>query len=266
MENSEKTIADPIVNPENNKSESEEIKKEVTSIPYKNFESLYEFVSKIYNELGHDVYQTREQIAKVQGLSPNTIKQQLSSAQQFGLLELKHGTGYKTTELFARIHLPGDNEEKKQSVLESLKILPLYNDLLQHYEKSGILPNNTGLSNTIVRQFGLSMETASRIARELVNTLRLYGILDEKNILRIGNRTQSAEAIKKPATSTNEAPQISNNPPSPNTVTVTIPLRNGNKADVILPSHYENNDLKRIIRFINALIDPDDAEENGKAN
>jgi hypothetical protein len=245
----------------------EDVKKDNNPVPYRTLESILEFVSIIYNELGHDVYQTREQIAQVHGLSPNTIKQQLSTAQSFGLLEIKHRVGYKTTDLFARIHLPGDEEEKKQGILEAIKSFPLYGNLLAHYEKSGILPNYTGIANTISRQFGVqSTDVAAKAAKDFVSTLRTFGLLDDKNILRLNSRltlpieNRAQQTQSQQPTNQQSNPSSENHLEDKNSVTVTVPLGDGTVAKIILPSKFTDKMLNRIIKFSKALLEADEED------
>jgi hypothetical protein len=238
--------------------------KDTIPYPYRNLELTFSFVEKVYNELGHDIYHTREQIASVHNMAPNSIKQPLSCAQQFGLLEIKHGVGYKTTDLFAKIFLPVDDEEKKRSILESLRQSQLYNELFSTYEKSGILPNNAGLTNTLIRLYHFAPAIATKIAKDFVATLKNYGFLDDKNILKLNIRPQSASpsdvSNNKPSVGENNNTPKPNNPPnSQSGATIVIPLKNGRKASLVLPDDYHNRDLKRVIKFLTAIMDdPED--------
>ena len=226
------------------------------SYPYKSFDDTYAFVSKIYDELGHDVYHTRDQIAALFNMAANSIKQPISSAQQFGMLEIKHGTGYKTTDLFGRLYLPGDDDEKAKSILDSLKSSKLYSDLFNLYEKSGILPNITGLTNTITRNYKFEPSLSGKIAREFAEALKHHGFLDDKNILRLSFKTQPVPDVTQKSEPTDKPENETG------TVTVIIPLREGKKAKLTLPDHYTDKDLKRIKKFVNALMDDEQTDES----
>src|SRR5688572_22335762 len=117
MSNSEETTVETPSTPPEGKAEY--------GYPVRNFDSMIGFVTTIYNDLGHGVYHTKEQIAAAHNLSVNTIKQHLSSAQMFELLEIKHGTGYKTTDLFAKIYLPENEEARRETILESIRSVVL---------------------------------------------------------------------------------------------------------------------------------------------
>ena len=232
--------------------------------PFKSHEQTFQFVKKIYDELGHGNYHTRDQIAALHNLAPNSTKQPISSAQQFGLLEIKHGTGYKTTDLFARIYLPGTGDEQKQSALESLRKSPLYNELLTTYEKSGILPQQNGLVNTLVRK-GFTAELAGKVIRDFIAALKQHNLLDDKNILRLSttsSHTPSPPVAEQPAQQ-QQPPPVQQNPLAPPPTTdgypVLIPLGNSRKATLILPFDYSFTDVKRISKFILAALDEPEA-------
>lgn len=251
---------------ETEETNTEEANKKdgLPAYPFKSHEQTFQFVKKIYDDLGHGDYHTREQIAALHNLAPNSTKQPISSAQQFGLLEIKHGTGYRTTELFARIYLPGTSEEQKQSVLESIRKASLYNELLSTYEKSGILPQQAGLINTLVRK-GFPNDLAGKIIRDFTGALKAHGLLDDKNILRLSAPVSPTPLppIFEQGTQHQPPPTFQQNAPVPpsdsNTVPVLIPLGNNRKATLTLPADFTEKEVRRISKFIlAALSDPDE--------
>lgn len=241
------------------------LKLEGTPYPFKSYESLFEFVTKVYTELGHDIYHTRDQIAAANNLASNTIKQHLSSAQLFKLLEIKHGTGYKTTDLFAKIYLPDNQEEQRENILESLRSFPLYNELLSNYEKSGILPNSNGVTNVLIRQYKFSESLATKVTKDFISTLRNYGFLDDKNILRLATARVVSSSSNLPQVI--EYAQIQPKQEEPKelddtaTHSIVIPLYGEEReARVTLPKKYTSRDLKKIARIVHALSDDEDEE------
>src|SRR5437868_5946679 len=75
-------------------------------LPAFTLEEMLTFTSKIYTELGFGAFHNKDLIAKSHGLVYDSIKQKFSSAQMYGLLELKFGTGYKLTPLFLKVYKP----------------------------------------------------------------------------------------------------------------------------------------------------------------
>ncbi len=98
----------------NNKIEDAAIQKEVrkrVSYVARDHKSMIDFVAAIYKNLGHTDFHSNKAIATLHKLASDSIKQQLTSAQQYKLLEIKFGIGYKVTELFKRILLPINDHE-----------------------------------------------------------------------------------------------------------------------------------------------------------
>ncbi|MBA4167142.1 MAG: hypothetical protein H0X41_06315 [Chitinophagaceae bacterium] len=152
--------------------------------PAKDLKSMIEFVAKIYNQLGHTAHISNVAIATLHGLSPESIKQHLSSGQLYKLLELKHGTGYKVTDHFQKLYLPRDENEKRLSVIESLKNPDMYRQLFKDYEYHVVPPD--GVKNHFIRSFGFKEEAAVKAAQIFVDNLKDFGLLDQRGVLTSG--------------------------------------------------------------------------------
>jgi len=74
--------------------------------PVLTFNEAFTFVDNINKQLGAHTFHKNQAIADACGLALPTIRQTLSTCQQYGLLELKHGIGYKPTALFESILFP----------------------------------------------------------------------------------------------------------------------------------------------------------------
>src|ERR1700733_12986469 len=61
-------------------------------------------VTKISTDLGNTQYHDKELIAKALGFAWSSLKMKISTCVQYGLVELKHGIGYKVTLLFIQIY------------------------------------------------------------------------------------------------------------------------------------------------------------------
>src|SRR5712672_2485433 len=88
--------------PLEDENQSKEGRKRISYVS-KDLKTIVDFIAKVYNQLGHTEFHSNKAIATVHGMSPDSIKLHLSSAQQYKLLELKHGTGYKVTDHFQKI-------------------------------------------------------------------------------------------------------------------------------------------------------------------
>lgn len=147
----------------------------------KDLKSIVDFVGKVYNQLGHTDFHSNKAIATVHGLSPESIKLQLSNAQQYKLFELKHGTGYKITEHFQKLYLPRNDNERRTAVIESLKNPETYQQLFKDYEYH-VVPVD-GVKNHFIRSFGMREEVATKAAQIFIDNLKDYELLDGRGVL-----------------------------------------------------------------------------------
>ena len=238
-----------------------EAKKRMSYVA-KDHRSMMEFVAGVYRNLGHTDYHSNKEIATVHQLSPDSIKQHLTSSQQYKLLELKFGVGYKITDLFKRIFLPVNDAEQKAAIIESLKSPDTYQPLFKEYEFH-ILPPLSGIKNHFVRNHHFKEEIAEKTAQIFLDNLTTYGLIDTRGVLTSGMKVQS---VNKPEVNGSDKPveqkeekqekQESNKyQPNSNEIEVTIPLKTKSPARLILPSDYTDEDLDRIGRFVVALKD-----------
>lgn len=166
-----------------------EVKKRLSYVS-RDHKSMVDFVAGIYKNLGHTDYHSNKAIATIHGLSPDSIKQHLTSAQQYKLLELKHGTGYKITDLFKKIFLPLNESEKRTAIIESLKSPDTYTQLFKEYEFH-ILPPLNGIKNHFVRNFHFKEDIAEKTAQIFIDNLTEYSLLDARGVLISGLSIQS---------------------------------------------------------------------------
>lgn len=226
--------------------------------------SMVEFVSGIYKSLGHSDYHTNKEIATIHGLSADSIKQQLSSCQQYKLLEIKFGTGYKITDLFKRIFLPLNENEKRIAIIESLKSPETYYQLFKDYEFH-ILPPLNGIKNHFVRNHHLKEDIAEKTAQIFIENLEDNNLLDSRGVLisgmkNIGNvavETNSTNNLTSSLKETSESPEVKTElvvDLSVKMIDIIIPLKTTkNKAHLLIPEDYREEDLDRIAKFVEAL-------------
>lgn len=160
--------------------QTSEGKKRITWVA-KDLKSMLNFVGAIYNSLGHTGYHQNKVIAAIHGLSPDSIKQHLSAAQQYKLLELKHRVGYRVTEHFQKLWLPRTPEEKRSAVVESLKNPETYQQLFKDYEFH-IVPQE-GVKNHFIRSFGMNSDLAAKAGSIFIENLKEFGLLDSRGVL-----------------------------------------------------------------------------------
>lgn len=147
----------------------------------KDLKSVIDFITKVHTQLGHTDYHSNKAIATANSLAPESIKGYLSSAQQYKLLEIKHGTGYKITELFQRIFLWKNENEKRTAIIESLKSPETYQQLFKDYEYN-IVPFE-GVKNHFIRSFGFDDKTATKATQIFTDNLKEFELLDGRGVL-----------------------------------------------------------------------------------
>jgi hypothetical protein len=229
------------------------------SYPVREHSFVVNFVSKIYTELGYTAFHSKERIAEIHGLAVPSIRQILSTAQQYKLLEIKHGTGYKVTSLFIRIYRPVNDQEKKEAIIESLRspdfFVDLFNDFTGH-----VVPSNNGIANIFIRK-GLKEIAATRLAEIFITNLKEYGLVNQNNILsyaspetgvdKKNNNTINGENSTPETKKTKEEDSIQL---KPGIVDIVIPLKSTTvKAHLLIPEDYKEEDLDRIAKFVEAL-------------
>lgn len=258
MENNLSNENQPDVEESNHQKE---VKKRISYIS-RDHKSMIDFVSVIYRNLGHADYHSNKTIATEHGLSADSIKQQITSSQQYKLLELKFGTGYKITDLFKTIFLPLNDIEKKTAIIESLKAPEIYTELFQQYE-GHVLPPLNGLKNHFVRKFHFKEDIAEKTADIFINNLREYGLLDARGVLNtvvdkhepektFKNKDEDHQKIEEKRNPIE--PKVSIPEINPNGIDIVIPLKSGKgKAHLLLPEDYTEEDLVRIAKFVEAL-------------
>lgn len=223
------------------------------SYPVRELKYIIEFVTKIYTELGANVFHDKEAIAKIHNLSPEYIKQPLSTCQQYGLLDLKHGVGYKVSPLFIKIVKPISESERIASIIDSIKSVEIFRSLIQDFEGHPV-PPITSIANKIDRDFQLRDGVSPKVAEIFVRNLNDFGLIDSRGDLKLNNPKQE----QKPSTKSQDTPPKDEVPMG--SIVITIPLKGtGNrKASLHIPEDYSDADLKKIAKFVDALRDDEE--------
>jgi len=233
------------------------------SYPAFSIEYGFELAKKIYLQFGSSAHNTRETIAKVLKMSPNYLIIPLSTATQYGLLEMKSKIGYNPTPLFLRYYKPESEEEKRSAQLECLRNPKLYDALLSAY-KGNKLPSVQGLATTLFRRYNIAENASLKAAEIFIENLKALSLLDgEHNLLDI-DKNELVNDNKPDADDTNNNSETNRQssvaPPSINfssnntsDLSMTIKLNDGRKATLIYPEGITDTDWNKIIRVINAM-------------
>ena len=216
------------------------------------------FALKIYSELGYSHFHSKDTIAQIFETNYDSIKTKLSTALQYQLLELKHGTGYKVTPLFLKLYRPHDENERRDGVLDALKSPALYEQVLSEYNGHHF-PTETGLSTILFRRYGLNERASHRATQVLLNNLREHGLIGTDGILSFTNvmldNNNTIEFIEHKDIKDNNVRAL---PPSTNAdilnaeyLEIPIPISSG-KAYLRVPEGASAEDYQKIARIVEA--------------
>lgn len=221
-----------------------------------------DFVKSINQHFGNTTFNTREGIAQVLGTGVGTLLMRLSTATQYGLLEMKSKEGYKPTPLFTSLYKPLNDLEKYAAQIECLGNSELYYKLIGQFSGKQ-LPTPEGLSVLLYRSYKVAEDASLKVAKIFLNNLTEAGLINGNNELKedeiplLEQKKQTAEEftyitgpIKKQLnTPTNYIDII---PPVPdNIIQIPIFLKGVNRmAKVLIPSDFTNEDLDQISKMV----------------
>lgn len=238
-------------------------------------ESL-EFSEKIYKSYGDNYRATREDIAEALNYSAGSLTQKVSSASQYGFLDMKSKEGYKVTELFTRCYRPISEDSKSKALIEAFCNPPLYSDLIESF-KENYLPPVKPLSNILFQKHNISDSASDKAAGVFDENAEFTGLLNKERYLTFGinldNEEKEDNVIegevetidedtipnndykpviiqpKKREQEINEEQQIFDKSPIPH----NIPLRNKLPAQLLLPNDVSGADFDFIISYIGLI-------------
>jgi hypothetical protein len=240
-----------------------EIKKPVErSSAYPSYTILFcvELVKNIVSKFGSNNYATREDIAKVLNVSAGYLATQIGASVHYGLLEVKVKVGYKPTELFKRITKFLSESEKQEALNEALRLPELYSKLLNEIEDQ--VPAVNALAIRLNRYHNITDAASEKAARVFIENLNDLGLVRSdgtfetgKVIVEVPNEELpiNPAEIVEPEARKALPPSAITILPSPNHLTLEIPLRDQRIAKLIYPSDISDNDLNKIVRFVDAL-------------
>jgi hypothetical protein len=223
------------------------------SLPVYTLNDLISFCSKIYTELGVGTYHSNKLIAEIHGVIYESIKQKFSSAQLYGLLEIKHGTGYKLTPQFLKIFKPENPEEKREGIIESLRTPEIYSKLIEDLNGHP-LPSEQGLASRFIRNFNIKDYAASKAAGIFLANLKENGLVGPDNILKLFSDVQNLKVnppITEPLKNSNNVEEKIKS--EPGYIEIPVPLNGGKRAYIRIPEDYKTEDCERIAKFVEAL-------------
>ena len=249
---------------------SKKIRQRSVAYPAYTLDSCITFASKVDDQFTSAVYASAEDISKVLQTSGGAFLTQLSSCTQYGLLDLKKGEGYKSTNWLKKIKTPLPAENVNDTKIECLSKPPLYKKLISEF-KDKQLPSEPGLANILNRNYELHGVGPKIAAKVFLKNLTAIGLIAAGNVLKLDtyipfveDEVQEKEEQNEPE---EDKPKVQlliteKNPPN------TPPLNGVNKerkqipiflienrqAIVDLPLDFTEEDLKRVVKVLNAYL------------
>ena len=152
-----------------------------------------EFCRQI-DELGIDGL-TAPQIATAMGyknVKTNTFSGRLSSARQFGLIDLSE-QNYSLTDLAMRVIHPFDPEEVPQLLRQACQSPPLFAELMKHYAGKR-LPEPEILGNLLMHKHQITASAKMAAAESFYASIQHSALLDDSRILDAQANLQTGQS------------------------------------------------------------------------
>lgn len=239
-------------------------------------ESL-EFAERIYKNYGDNYRATREDIADALNYSAGSLTQKVSSASQYGFLDMKSKEGYKVTDLFIKCFRPLSDESKQKALVEAFCNPPLYVELIESF-KENYLPPVKPLSNILFQKHSISDSASDKAAEIFVSNAESIGVLNKEKFLTFKSELEDEEDVfEEIEDDINNERNAENNyspviiPPknedknfnqdevnpnqsiNKNAIPHNIPLKNKLPAQLLLPSDINSADFDFIISYIGLI-------------
>jgi hypothetical protein len=232
------------------------------SVAYPSYtlEASIELTEKIDKKFSDVVYSSRDAISKNLNLSGGALLMNLSSCVQYGILEMKQTVGYKPTAIYKKIKRPLPDEKLTDTYLECFKNPELYKKLIRDFGGKE-LPEESGLSNILDRNYGVVGNASSIAAKTFFKNLEFIGLIGSDNIftVEVGSDNGLKDIKKDEAKFKGEPP-----PPKPplglplsttlSDIEIPVFLKGGRQAKIVIPGDFSDEDIARISKVINGYV------------
>jgi len=231
-----------------------------------------EFATRIYKNYGSSYRATREEISTALNYSAGSLNLKISTAVQYGLLDLKSKEGYKVTNLFVRFYRPISPEDSNEALIEMFKNPPLYSEMVNSFE-GNILPPLKPLANILLQRHNISESACDKAAEifeenaNFINALNNERVFEANRFLtkkheneevaeveeEIPNEVIIVDSGEKTKQEYSSKPSQQSFSGSLNPIPHNIPLKGKRPAQLLLPSDVGSNDFDFIVAYINLI-------------
>lgn len=254
------------------------------SSPYPSYtiQQSLELVKTIYESYGNTVNVTREQAAKLLGVSTSNIQSKMSTAVQYGFLTLKLKEGYMVSKQFIAWARPIDDAQRREALLTAFKSPSLYQALIARFD-GNILPLAEPLANLLLQSHRIYEAGCGEAAKVFIDNANYLGLLDADKHLRVNGPAPAAPApAEDPSSDTDDVidpPAVIYSPSStggnggnggsggagkgtetsrqqfdiPEGVPITVALAGKRKATIYLPADATAKDCETVVKWVTLL-------------
>lgn len=248
--------------------------KRSSPYPSSTIEDSLDFSSKIYKVYGSSYRATREEIAKALNYSSGSLNLKVSSAVQYGLLDLKSKEGYLVSDLFVRWNRPISEEDKSIALIDMFRNPSLYSEVLESFE-GNILPPVKPLANVLLQKHNISESACDKAASVFEENAVFINALSSDRRLILDNGIDSDEEIPHIEVGSNiktavveipheqERGNQDHNYKNPkedsgfrgfqDSIPYNIPLKGKRPAQLLVPNDIQSRDFEFIIDFITLM-------------
>ncbi len=220
-------------------------------------------VTEIVGQYGNGTFLSRNDIGLVLNYKDSALSLHLSACVTYGLLENQKGEGYKPTELFNKINMPGSENEKTLSIYTALQRPTLFQKLISDHNGKQ-LPKDEHLLNILQRDFKITKSSAKIVVPVFMNNLRDLNVLGENNTLKL-----ITAHLKGDLSGGKPTPKVDVQPPPPDDPELfeyKIPLKSGVFVIRYIKGSLKKQDFKAIRSAIKVLEIGELGEEYSEEN
>lgn len=226
-------------------------------------------VTKIHQIFGSTIFTDRKSLSTQLKISESHLQTQLSSCNQYGLLDLKVGEGYKPSNSFTTLYKPLNDEEYKKVQLECFMSPEIYKKIIEHFEGQQ-LPQEAGLAIILFRKYKIAENASTNAARIFLENVLELGLIkdgifsvelidkpnDDITFVEIEDSLEKTKLLP-PINNDNNSNHVKDSFINELSDMPLIPiLLEGNRvAHLYMPKGYTNKDFKRVFKVINAYLE-----------
>lgn len=177
-----------------------DIKRSV-SYPSLTLNDAFAYASLINDKFSSSIELTREEIAHVFGLHPNTVARDVAGCVQFGFVQRTATGKYKLSESFIDILKPESEKDRRLKLITAFGTPKIYQELIAKFDNQ-VIPQE--LPNTLIKHHGITEGASKSAADTFIESGRQVGVINENRALKFQvtlstvSKTQYAEITEIP--------------------------------------------------------------------